>query len=66
MVGACTHGCFGVIYASSLRRIYTVLPLFHSAGGVCGIGMMINGGATVVLKRKFSLNSFWEDCRVHK
>lgn len=44
-------------------RIYCVLPLYHSAGGLCGIGMTFNAGATMILKRKFSKNAFWEDCR---
>jgi acyl-CoA synthetase (AMP-forming)/AMP-acid ligase II len=47
-------------------RVYCVLPLYHSAGGLCGVGMTITAGATMVLKRKFSSKSFWDDCREHK
>jgi len=30
-------------------RVYTSLPLYHSAGGIVGVGMMLLGGATLVL-----------------
>ena len=43
-----THGC-------DLKpgdRNYCVLPLFHSAGGGLGVGMMIYGGVTIIIKRK--------------
>ena len=33
-------------------RNYCVLPLFHSAGGGVGVGMMIYGGVTLIIKRK--------------
>ncbi|KAH9252027.1 hypothetical protein BASA81_010009 [Batrachochytrium salamandrivorans] len=42
--------------------IYTVLPLFHSAGGGLGIGMMMYCGCTVVLRKKFSAKTFFKDC----
>ncbi|XP_078386287.1 long-chain fatty acid transport protein 2-like [Cetorhinus maximus] len=43
--------------------IYTSLPLYHSAGSLLGIGGCICLGATVVLRRKFSVSQFWDDCR---
>eukprot|EP00457_Paulinella_chromatophora_P002167 gb/GEZN01002171.1/.p1 GENE.gb/GEZN01002171.1/~~gb/GEZN01002171.1/.p1 ORF type:complete len:638 (+),score=88.14 gb/GEZN01002171.1/:243-1916(+) len=43
--------------------LYTVLPLYHSAGGLCGTGMMMHTGCTMVLRSRFSLTSFWPDCR---
>jgi fatty-acyl-CoA synthase len=45
-------------------RIYNVLPLYHSAGGVIAAGISLTSGASLVLKRKFSVNDFWDD--VHK
>jgi len=42
--------------------IYTCLPLFHSAGGGLGVGMMMYTGATIVIKKKFSAKEFWKDC----
>jgi acyl-CoA synthetase (AMP-forming)/AMP-acid ligase II len=45
--------------------VYTVLPLFHSAGGGLGIGMMMYRGCTVVLRKKFSAKLFFQDCSKH-
>ena len=44
-------------------RMYVVLPLYHSAGGICAIGLTFAAGGTVVLRRKFSASEFWSDCR---
>ena len=41
---------------------YDPLPLYHSAGGVVGIGLMMTFGATVVIRQKFSVRNFWQDC----
>jgi fatty-acyl-CoA synthase len=46
-------------------RLYVVLPLYHSAGGVMALGAALFGGATAVLARKFSASRFWEDCVRH-
>jgi acyl-CoA synthetase (AMP-forming)/AMP-acid ligase II len=46
--------------------VLTVLPLFHSAGGGLGIGMMLYCGCTVVLRKKFSATNFFADCVKHK
>jgi len=45
--------------------VYTVLPLFHSAGGGLGVGMMMYCGCTVVLRKKFSAKQFFQDCQKH-
>lgn len=45
--------------------VYTCLPLFHSAGGGLGAGMMITGGLTMVLRKKFSAKMFFVDCAKH-
>lgn len=42
-------------------RIYCALPLYHSAGGAVGVGMMIQSGASFVIKKKFSVSQFWPD-----
>ncbi|MDX2275088.1 MAG: long-chain-acyl-CoA synthetase [Hyphomonadaceae bacterium] len=42
-------------------RLYDVLPLYHSTGGLCGVGAALLNGATLVLRRKFSATHFWED-----
>ncbi|CAK9291619.1 unnamed protein product [Gordionus sp. m RMFG-2023] len=42
--------------------IYTPLPLYHTAGGIIGVGQSLLLGSTVVIKKKFSATSFWDDC----
>jgi fatty-acyl-CoA synthase len=43
-------------------RVYITLPLYHGTGGICGIGMTLMTGASVVLRKKFSASQFWDDC----
>lgn len=42
-------------------RMYVVLPLYHSAGGICAIGSTLTVGGSVILRRKFSATQFWDD-----
>lgn len=42
--------------------LYDPLPLYHSAGGVVGLGQMLLVGSTLALRRKFSASGFWPDC----
>ena len=58
------HGFAGGLNAKSGDRLYNVLPLYHSAGGVCAIGPALLTGGSVILKRKFSVHEFWDD--VHR
>lgn len=51
---------------SEKDRLYIALPLYHSAGAVLGICVAWVTGATVVLARKFSTTSFWDECRANK
>lgn len=46
-------------------RVYCVLPLYHTAGGVVALAMAMLNGATLVLRRRFSASEFWNDCRTH-
>uniref|UniRef100_A0A3B4C5Y0 long-chain-fatty-acid--CoA ligase n=1 Tax=Pygocentrus nattereri TaxID=42514 RepID=A0A3B4C5Y0_PYGNA len=50
---------------SSSDIIYICLPLYHSSGFLMGLTGAIERGITVVLKRKFSVSQFWDDCRKH-
>ena len=43
-------------------KTYMVLPLYHSTGGVVGVGATFLTGGTLVLRRKFSAENFWKDC----
>lgn len=42
--------------------IYTCLPLYHSAGGVLGVGALFQVSCKMVLAKKFKASRFWEDC----
>ena len=42
--------------------IYTPLPLYHSAGGILGVGQSLLFGNGVVLRNKFTASQFWSDC----
>jgi fatty-acyl-CoA synthase len=58
------HGFAGGLNARASDRMYNVLPLYHSAGGVCALGPALLTGGSVILKRKFSVHEFWDD--VHR
>jgi len=58
------HGFAGGLNAKASDRMYNVLPLYHSAGGVCALGPAFLTGGSVILKRKFSVHEFWDD--VHR
>jgi fatty-acyl-CoA synthase len=55
------HGFAGGLNVKATDRIYNVLPLYHSAGGVCAVGMALLTGGAMIIKRKFSVHEFWED-----
>ena len=42
-------------------KVYCPLPLYHSTGGLCGVGAALLTGATLVLKKRFSASQFWPD-----
>lgn len=43
--------------------VYDPLPLYHSAGGMIGVGQTLLRGITIVVRRKFSATNFWKDCK---
>lgn len=55
------HGFTGGLNAKASDRMYNVLPLYHSAGGVCAVGPALLTGGAVIIKRKFSVHEFWAD-----
>jgi fatty-acyl-CoA synthase len=57
-------GFVGALRPRESDRIYAPLPLYHSTGGVCAVGMAFFSGGALILKRKFSVHEFWSD--VHK
>ncbi|XP_012276509.1 long-chain fatty acid transport protein 4 [Orussus abietinus] len=60
MLIAC--GIKAMLGLRSTDRIYDSLPLYHTAGGVLGVGQALLLGIPVVLRRRFSASKFWEDC----
>ncbi|XP_034107092.1 long-chain fatty acid transport protein 4 [Drosophila albomicans] len=55
----------GTFYMLGLNRddvVYNPLPLYHTAGGIVGVGNALLNGSTVVLRKKFSASNFWSDC----
>ena len=51
--------CFGI---SRNDINYIPLPLYHSNGGVVGIGMTLLRGNAAIIRKKFSASKFFEDC----
>ncbi len=60
------YGFAGALDAGPEHRMYNVLPLYHSAGGICAVGVALTAGGALVLRRKFSAHEFWNDCYQYK
>jgi fatty-acyl-CoA synthase len=60
------YGFAGGLGATASDRIYNVLPLYHSAGGICAVGVAFTAGGSIVIRRKFSAHEFWDDCFRYK
>ncbi len=54
------------VNAKPRDRMYCVLPLYHSAGGICAVGTVLMTGGALIIRRKFSATHFWEDCRKYE
>ncbi len=54
-------GFASAVLPKKTDKVYNVLPLYHSAGGIIAVGLALTSGASLVLKRKFSVNDFWLD-----
>jgi fatty-acyl-CoA synthase len=54
-------GFVGALSPRQSDRIYNPLPLYHSSGGVCAVGLAFFSGGALILKRKFSVHEFWSD-----
>ena len=58
-------GFVGALRPKSSDRIYDPLPLYHSTGGVCAVGLAFMSGGALIIKRKFSVHEFWADIHRH-
>jgi len=54
-------GFAGALRPTRHDRIYDPLPLYHSTGGVCAVGLAFLSGGALIIKRKFSVHEFWSD-----
>jgi fatty-acyl-CoA synthase len=54
-------GFVGALRPRQSDRIYNPLPLYHSSGGVCAVGLAFFSGGALILKRRFSVHEFWGD-----
>ena len=48
-------------HTSARDRVYIPLPLYHGTGGVCGVGIALTTGASIILRRRFSASKYWDD-----
>jgi len=60
--------CLFPIFADLTPKdvVYTSLPLYHSAGGIMGIGGGLNASCPVLIRTKFSASNFSKDCLKYK
>lgn len=53
-------GCTG---STPEDRIYNCLPLYHSTGGLVGVGAALLNGARLIVRKRFSVSNFWPDVK---
>jgi fatty-acyl-CoA synthase len=51
----------GMMNLQPSDRLFNCLPMYHSVGGVVGIGSMLVSGGSIVVRRRFSAKKFWPD-----
>jgi fatty-acyl-CoA synthase len=56
-----SHWFAGMMDTRPDDRIYNCLPMYHSVGGVVGIGAALVNGGSVVVREGFSASRFWDD-----
>ncbi len=55
------HGFSGVTGATRDDRMYDVLPMYHSNGGLGGVGAVLTVGGSCFVREKFSAREFWAE-----
>ena len=58
-------GFVGALRPKPGDRIYDPLPLYHSTGGVCAVGLAFFSGGALIIKRRFSVHEFWSDIHAY-
>lgn len=51
-----------LIGLSTTDILYDPLPLYHTAGGIIGVGQTLFAGIPSAIRRKFSATHYWSDC----
>jgi fatty-acyl-CoA synthase len=53
----------GMMDTTPHDRMYNVLPMYHSVGGVLATGSVLAAGGSVVIRDGFSASRFWSDIK---
>ncbi len=53
----------GATGATDKDVTFNVLPLYHSTGGLVGVGPALLSGGKLVLRKRFSATTFWPDAK---
>ncbi|MDI1327955.1 MAG: long-chain-acyl-CoA synthetase [Brevundimonas sp.] len=53
----------GATAATDKDVTFNVLPLYHSTGGLVGVGPALLNGGRLVLRKRFSASAFWPDVK---
>jgi fatty-acyl-CoA synthase len=59
-------GFAGAVGSKPTDKMYLALPLYHSTGGICGVGVVLCVGGTCVIREKFSAREFFPDIVRHE
>jgi fatty-acyl-CoA synthase len=59
-------GFAGAVGSKPTDKMYLALPLYHSTGGICGVGIALCVGGTCVIREKFSAREFFPDIVRHE
>lgn len=51
----------GMVDVTPDDRMLLCLPMYHSVGGVALLGAAVAGGASVLVRERFSASRFWDD-----
>ncbi len=51
----------GATASTPKDALYNCLPLYHSTGGLVGVGAALLNGARLIVRTRFSVSNFWPD-----
>lgn len=53
----------GATASTPKDALYNCLPLYHSTGGLVGVGAILLNGGRLIIRRRFSASNFWPDVK---